>query len=369
QAAAVEVTPDGSAVTASTSDENEPANAVDGDFGTRWSGEGDGAWLELDLGSEETVSHVKLAVHQGTSRQNVFELQSWDGSGWDTVYDGETSGTSNSLETFEFDPVETSKIRYLGHGYEGDGEGDWNSLTEIEVWTGESDDDDGGEPQPPAELPSDVLDLSNWKLTLPTGDEGDPTEIFQPDLEDYSHDEYFRVTDSGDGVRFRSPVDGVTTGGSSYPRSELREMESDGEDEIAWSSTSGTHTMTVREAFTHLPEDKPEVVGAQIHGGDDDVTALRLVGEELWITEDDTVEHHLVTDNYQLGDVFELQYVVSDGEIDIYYNGELETTIENSGDGNYFKAGAYTQANCDRSSPCSGDNYGEVEIYDLNVTH
>ncbi|WP_216355908.1 discoidin domain-containing protein, partial [Streptomyces sp. MP131-18] len=79
QAAAVEVTPDGSAVTASTSDENEPANAVDGDLGTRWSGEGDGAWLELDLGSEETVSHVKLAVHQGTSRQNVFELQSWDG--------------------------------------------------------------------------------------------------------------------------------------------------------------------------------------------------------------------------------------------------------------------------------------------------
>ncbi|ONK14086.1 Chondroitinase-B precursor [Streptomyces sp. MP131-18] len=61
--------------------------------------------------------------------------------------------------------------------------------------------------------------------------------------------------------------------------------------------------------------------------------------------------------------------MVSDGEIDIYYNGELETTIENSGDGNYFKAGAYTQANCDRSSPCSGDNYGEVEIYDLNVTH
>jgi F5/8 type C domain-containing protein/glycosyl hydrolase family 16 len=133
------------AVTASTSDENEPANAVDGDLGTRWSGEGDNAWLQLDLGSAATVSQVKLAVYEGDSRQNVFELQYRDGSDWVTVYDGETSGTTTELETFEFEPVETSAIRYLGHGYdgEGEGEGDWNSLTEVQVW-GASEGDGGG---------------------------------------------------------------------------------------------------------------------------------------------------------------------------------------------------------------------------------
>ncbi|RKN03864.1 glycosyl hydrolase family protein [Streptomyces radicis] len=363
------MTPGGGAVSASTSDENVPANAVDGDLGTRWSGEGDGAWLQLNLGATRTVSHVKLAVHQGTTRQNVFELQYWDGSRWVTTYEGLTSGTTTALETFTFDdPVETSRIRYLGHGYEGDGEGDWNSLTEVEVWgSGEGGGDDGGGGD--AELPSEVLDLSDWKVTLPIGDDEDPTEIFQPDLDEYSHDPFFRVNDAGDAVTFRAPVNGVTTGGSSYPRSELREMESGGEDEIEWSSTSGTHTMTVREAFTHLPEDKPEVVGAQIHGGDDDVTALRLQGSRLWITDEDTVQHHLITDEYELGTVFELEYVVSDGEIEIYYNGELETTIDHSDSTNYFKAGAYTQANCERSSPCSDDNYGEVEIYDLTVTH
>ncbi|MFD5318805.1 polysaccharide lyase family 7 protein [Streptomyces sp. NPDC127098] len=371
QAAEEELTPGASAVTASTSDENRPANVVDGNLGTRWSGEGDGAWLRLDLGATRTVSEVKLAVYKGTSRQNVFELQYWDGSRWVTVYDGESSGTTTALESYEFEPVQTSRIRYLGHGYEGDGEGDWNSLTEVEVWSGSGDDDGdgGGGGGGGAELPSEVLDLSDWKVTLPVGEDEDPTEIFQPELDGYSHDPYFTVNDAGDAVRFRAPVNGVTTGGSSYPRSELREMEEGGGDEVEWSSTSGTHTMTVREAFTHLPEDKPEVVGAQIHGGDDDVTTIRLEDTRLWITNDDDSNYHLITDDYELGTVFEVRYVVSGGEIDIYYNGRLETTLDHSDSTNYFKAGAYTQANCDRSSPCSSSNYGEVEIHDLTVTH
>ncbi|MBH5338339.1 polysaccharide lyase family 7 protein [Streptomyces pactum] len=362
RAADVEVTPGAGGVTAGTSDGNRPANVVDGDYGTRWSGEGDGAWLRLDLGSTHTVNQVKLAVHKGDTRRNVFELQYWDGSRWVTVHDGRSSGTTTGLQSFSFAPVRTSQIRYLGHGYEGEGEGDWNSLTEVEVWSGEGD--GGG-----AEVPADVVDLSDWKVTLPIGEEEDPTEIFQPQLDGYSHDPYFTVADSGDAVRFRAPVNGVTTGGSSYPRSELREMESGGGDEITWSSTAGTHTMTLREAFTHLPEDKPHVVGAQIHGGDDDVTVLRLEGSKLWITDGDTAHHHLITDDYALGTVFELRYVVSDGEIEVYFNGELETTLGHFDSTNYFKAGAYTQANCSNSSPCGTANYGEVELHAVHVTH
>jgi hypothetical protein len=229
--------------------------------------------------------------------------------------------------------------------------------------------DAGGGGGGDAEIPSEVFDLSSWKLTLPVGDDGDPTEIVQPELDGFSDDQLFTVTESGDAVRFRSPVNGVTTENSSYPRSELREMEPGGGDETEWDAGSGTHTMTVRLAFTHLPTDKPEVVGAQIHGGDDDVTALRLEGSNLWLTDGDTTEYHLVTDAYELGTVFEFTYKVSDGEIEMYYNGDLETTLENDGSSNYFKTGAYSQANCDKSSPCSEDNYGEVVIYDLSVSH
>jgi hypothetical protein len=217
--------------------------------------------------------------------------------------------------------------------------------------------------------PSEVLDLTNWKLTLPTGEDEDPTEITQPELAAFSADPWFQVNSACDAVRFRAAVNGVTTGGSSYPRAELREMTDGGEDEAEWSTTDGTHTLVVTEAFTALPKEKPHLVGAQVHGGDDDVTVFRLEGSSLYITDGDDRHHHLVTDDYELGTEFEAKFVAEDGEIGVYYNGRLETTISHDGDTNYFKAGAYTQANCDNSDPCTDKNYGEVRISAIEVTH
>ncbi|MBX9394173.1 polysaccharide lyase family 7 protein [Streptomyces sp. TRM72054] len=232
-----------------------------------------------------------------------------------------------------------------------------------------------GTPAPPERAtarcayPSEVLDLTGWKLTLPTGEHEDPTEITQPELATFSAKPWFRAEADCDAVRFRAAVNGVTTGGSSYPRAELREMTADGEDEAEWSTTEGTHTLVVTEAFTALPKDKPQVVGAQVHGGDDDVTVFRLDGSKLYITDGDDSRHHLVTDDYELGTEFEAKFVAEEGEIDVYYNGELQTTISHDGDTNYFKAGAYTQANCDNSDPCAKKNYGEVRISSIEVTH
>ena len=217
--------------------------------------------------------------------------------------------------------------------------------------------------------PADVLDLTNWKLTLPAGEDEDPTEITQPKLATFSADPWFQVEDGCDAVLFRAAVNGVTTGGSSYPRAELREMTDNGADEAEWSTTEGKHTLVVNEAFMTLPKEKPQVVGAQVHGGDDDVTVFRLDGKKLYITDGDDSRHHLVTENYKLGTEFEAKFVAQDGEIDVYYNGKLETTIEHDGDSNYFKAGAYTQANCDNSDPCAKGDYGEVRISDIKVTH
>ncbi|OLF06953.1 polysaccharide lyase family 7 protein [Actinophytocola xinjiangensis] len=218
-------------------------------------------------------------------------------------------------------------------------------------------------------FPARVLDLTGWKMTLPTGGEEDPTEITQPELDTFSARPWFQATNNCEAVRFRSPVNGVTTGGSAYPRAELREMTADGSDEAAWDATEGTHTLVVTEAFMALPNDKPHLVGAQIHDGDDDVTVFRLEGNNLYITSPDVTHHHLVTDNYVLGTEFEAKFVVENGEIDVYHNGELQTTIPHTRDGNYFKAGAYTQANCTNSAPCHHRNYGEVHISDLQVTH
>src|SRR5688500_1291090 len=70
----VDVTPPASGVTASTSDSNLPANTVDKNLSTYWSGRGDGAWIRYDLGSTRTVGYVKVAFQNGTKRRYRFDL-------------------------------------------------------------------------------------------------------------------------------------------------------------------------------------------------------------------------------------------------------------------------------------------------------
>ncbi|WP_418275379.1 polysaccharide lyase family 7 protein [Isoptericola jiangsuensis] len=221
----------------------------------------------------------------------------------------------------------------------------------------------------PCDYPAQQLDLTNWKVTLPTGSGTSPTEIEQPSLKTFAAKPWFQVNSKCTGIQFRAAVNGVTTSGSGYPRSELREMTDGGSEKASWSATSGTHTMVFREAFNHLPEDKSHLVGAQIHDGDDDVTVFRLEGTSLYITKGDDTHHKLVTSNYKLNTVFEGKFVVSGGQIKVYYNGVLQTTIAHTSSGNYFKAGAYTQANCSNSSPCDTTNYGQTTLYKLQVTH
>ena len=216
--------------------------------------------------------------------------------------------------------------------------------------------------------PADVLALTNWKQTLPTGS-SKPTEITQPKLASYSVDPWFKAATDCGGVQFRAAVNGVTTSNSGYPRSELREMTNGGAGLASWSTTSGTHTMIVDQAITHLPASKPEIIAGQIHDSSSDLTAFRLKGTSLYISKGNDSTHHLVTSSYKLGTKFEAKFVAGGGKVKVYYNGVLRTTISSSSSSNFYKAGAYTQANCTNSSPCSTSNYGEVMIYNLSVTH
>ena len=91
-----------------------------------------------------------------------------------------------------------------------------------------------------ATYPAQVLNLINWKETLPIGPVESPTEIKQPQLATYKIEPWFVTTtdNNGSGVRFRAPVNGVSTGGSHYIRSELREMKNNGTANADWSSNS-----------------------------------------------------------------------------------------------------------------------------------
>jgi hypothetical protein len=141
-----------------------------------------------------------------------------------------------------------------------------------------------------AQFPAQVLDLANWKLTLPVNaggaTTGAPIEIQQPALAAYAQEPYFRVR--GDGVQFRAPVNGVTTAGSRYPRSELREMTNNGTRQASWSTTEGVHTMVIDQAITAVPATKPHAVAGQIHDAKDDVLTIRLERPRLFVDHNGT---------------------------------------------------------------------------------
>ena len=246
-----------------------------------------------------------------------------------------------------------------------------------------------------ATLPSQVLDLSYWKLTLPVNTErsGSPDEIKQPELATHQ-DQYFQLNTTKDGVVFTAPANGATTGGSNYPRSELREMTlKDGRiTEVSWSSTAGEHSMTSIVAVTELPVQKPHLVIGQIHDSGDDVVVFRVEAPKpgqpgppvLWIKTDEkdpeTKESlsKIIDPDFQLNERATIAFSVENGVTQLFYNGQLVQEIRKNYSGAYFKAGAYTQASCSYSASgyqkedCSDrDNLpsGQVVIYNLTVCH
>jgi hypothetical protein len=217
---------------------------------------------------------------------------------------------------------------------------------------------------PANRYPSDVIDLTNWYLTLPTGRADDPDDVYPPALTGYAGD-WFRLNETRNGVVFTANAGGVTTSGSSYPRSELREMI--GGELAEWSNETGSHVLDVRQAVMQLPEAKPDVVSAQIHDDEDDVVEIRLEGEHLVAEYDDGDAEATLDPAYVLGTPFDLRITAADRRVRISYNGEEKADLPLSGSGWYFKAGSYVQSNPSRGE--RADAVGTVVIYALRATH
>lgn len=251
--------------------------------------------------------------------------------------------------------------------------------------------------QPPAPImryPSQVLDLSWWKITLPINN---AMELYTPELLTYEIDPWFKLVEDEDGhaVQFRANHGGSTTGGSSNPRSELRELTQNyhyrnSNSAAAWNNTSGTHEMWIKQKVTHLTYVKPHVVVGQIHDGGDDVVVFRMEGHlgqggdwdnngtvgvmdthaNLWITNGNDRHGYLVDDNYELGTVFTVKFIAKDGKVEFEYNGnKLDYVHEENFSGAYFKLGNYTQSHNGTAPNETDDAYAETYVYDYYIKH
>lgn len=112
---------------------NPPANAVDGNLATRWSGQGFGASLILDLGSLRRLCGTKVAWHRGEVRWNDYTVYvSSDGTTYTKTWEGRSSGTTAAPETrlFTNGPRDA---RYVKISFWQNPENDWASITEAAV--------------------------------------------------------------------------------------------------------------------------------------------------------------------------------------------------------------------------------------------
>ncbi|WP_404370312.1 discoidin domain-containing protein [Corallococcus coralloides] len=115
------------AVTASGDDGNVPANTQDDDLGTRWSAQGTGVWLQMDLGSAQTLTGTTIAWHRGNERQNHFVVStSTDGATFTQAYAGD-SALDTSAQTVAFS---SRSARYVRITVNGNTVNDWNSIAE-----------------------------------------------------------------------------------------------------------------------------------------------------------------------------------------------------------------------------------------------
>lgn len=264
----------------------------------------------------------------------------------------------------------------------------------------------------PSLPPSGNFDLSYWKLTRPNQQEV-PEDVLS---QGFVRDGEFYTDPTTGAMVFWCPNDGLT-GGSTYPRNELREMIRAGNNSIPtqgingnnWvfsSSTienqeaaggvDGVMTATVAVDYVSRTSDQNNKIGrvivGQIHASNDEPCRLYyrklpnntkgsiyfahepITGPEQWYEmigsrSDNAPDPQ---DGIALGEKFsyKIEVVYNTLTVTIMREGKddvmQEVDMTNSGfadDWMYFKAGNYNQNNA------GANEYAQVSFFALNVTH
>jgi hypothetical protein len=218
----------------------------------------------------------------------------------------------------------------------------------------------------------------------PSGDQNGSlsgTAVEVQNLSGYQNSKYF-YTGSDGAMVFYAPVDGATTSGSSYARSELREMNAS--EKAAWKLSQGgfmSAPLEVDAAPNRAGVGGKLVVG-QIHGQDNELVRLYWENGTVYFVNDQAGSGNSETKftlkdstgaapDVSLNEKF--SYIInakgSTLEVDVYADGKVyeSSTKINSvwqSDTFYFKAGAYLGAN-----EGNGSGAGQASFYALDVNH
>ncbi|MFT2093023.1 polysaccharide lyase family 7 protein [Paraglaciecola sp. 2405UD69-4] len=386
---------------------------------SRWSSQGTGKELVLDLGSINTLGALKIKWHDGAERQANFEVEtSSDNAIWNSVLeDGFSSGKHSGFELVNLVESEARYIKIIGLG---NSENDWNSIVEVEAHSCE--DADGLIVDAfPNELGIELID---WYLSVPTDEDNSGTSdsIFETELAaGYTNSEFFYASADG-GIVMRSPSYGFKTStNTSYVRVELREMlrrgntshRTQGVNQNNWVFGSASNasqaaaggvngelnvTLAVNNVTT-TGEDYQigRLVIGQIHANDDEPIRLyyrKLPGNDkgaIYFAHEPRVEGSdeiyvemmgsrsnsasNPTDGIALDEVFSYRInvldnlltvtIIREGKDDIVASLDMSDSLfDEDGQYQYFKVGVYHLNNS--SDP---DEYAQATFYEIRNSH
>lgn len=231
----------------------------------------------------------------------------------------------------------------------------------------------------PTPTPTQSIDLSCWRLELPTGTANGPDRIPTPQLVAGYSSQYFMP--SATGIEFWCPVTGVTTSGSKYARTELREAHVDGS-VYNWTYTNFDSSLSATLSVTQVPSNG-KIAVAQIHdsgaGGISHQSMLELLfdsrARQIYAqyrnlpTDSSNQPNVILSTDVSVGDTFSYNIRLShDGALSIAVNGVVKFTKQMDSawaqQGLYFKAGDYLR---DNAGPDTEG--GRVVFTDLVVVH
>lgn len=132
-------------IDSSGNDGNTENNLIDGNLSTRWSDNGLGAFVAVDLASSVPVNEVLINWYNGDQRSNNFTIStSNDNQTYNNVFSG-SSTPSSATQSYTFPQV---NARYVKITVNGNSQNNWASINSIAV-NGPGAGGTGAAPPPP----------------------------------------------------------------------------------------------------------------------------------------------------------------------------------------------------------------------------
>jgi hypothetical protein len=133
------------AIGATGNDGNIPQNTIDNNPNTRWSNLGLPSSIQYEFETPQAICDVDISWYRGNMRVNTFTIAaSNDGENFDTIFSGQSSGTTLAAEPYNVDDTFAKFIRIT---VEGNSENNWASITEVDI---------NGDSQTPTPTPKEI---------------------------------------------------------------------------------------------------------------------------------------------------------------------------------------------------------------------